>query len=32
MRAVNLLPKKEQRERGSQPNIVALGGVVARSR
>lgn len=29
MRAVNLLPsKKEQRERGRQPNVVALGGVL----
>jgi Tfp pilus assembly protein PilN len=29
MRAVNLLPKKETRERRKQPNVVALGGVVA---
>ena len=30
MRAVNLLPsKKEIRDRGRQPNVVALGGVVA---
>jgi type IV pilus assembly protein PilM len=29
MRAVNLMPtKKEQRERGRQPNVVALGGVL----
>ena len=29
MRAVNLLPKKETRERRGQPNVAALGGVVA---
>ena len=29
MKAVNLLPKKETRERRKQPNAVALGGVVA---
>jgi Tfp pilus assembly protein PilN len=29
VRAVNLLPKKETRERRKQPNIAALGGVVA---
>jgi Tfp pilus assembly protein PilN len=30
MRAVNLLPsKKDTRDRGRQPNVVALGGVVA---
>jgi Tfp pilus assembly protein PilN len=29
MRAVNLLPKKETRERRKAPNLVALGGVVA---
>lgn len=29
MRAVNLLPKKDGRDRRRQPNVVALGGVVA---
>lgn len=29
MRAVNLLPKKETRERRGPPNVAALGGVVA---
>lgn len=29
MRAVNLLPKKETRERRKAPNVAALGGVVA---
>jgi Tfp pilus assembly protein PilN len=29
VRAVNLLPKKETRERRSAPNVAALGGVVA---
>jgi Tfp pilus assembly protein PilN len=29
MRAVNLLPKKESRERRGKPNVAALGGVVA---
>jgi Tfp pilus assembly protein PilN len=29
MRAVNLLPRKDGRERDRQPNVVALGGVVA---
>jgi hypothetical protein len=29
VRAVNLLPRKDGRERRHQPNLAALGGVIA---